>query len=485
MPTGFGAGITVVTKSLPDAIVGVAYDTYTLDALDYTPPISWAIVAGALPAGMAMNPAGEVSGTPSAVGTFSVTVEATDGVAATKQQVLTLRVAPNLGNIRRHQMEDVLENGTSVVPIEGSGGLADLRRKLERLLNRLTGSQIVERYMLDAADLQVRNFNAVPVQSIEDALLALFGMISGFASGLDANGAGAPYVSAGANDEFNIVGLGSIQVAKNIGLNQLEISFTGAPLSAPFTMLPAPSGDITGAADTAALVALLAGATQDWLVSPQDETDNPYYINADLGSFLGTRKYRLTGKNRNALRIVGVGGQRTWYEVTNIENAVLTDVRIGGSNSALVANYDNCEISLSVAGALVDANAAYARIRRSRIALSHLNAMLFDGSADAVQLELLDSIVSHSVVDPATVLILTGAGASPAYLMLIGNHFNLASGTGLDLTTVHADSVLVLGVNNWNGAGTAIERATTPVTLAGRYVEAPQAVGVMTFEPVL
>lgn len=472
MPTGFGTGITVVTKSLPDAVVGAAYDAYTLDALDYTPPISWTIVSGALPAGMSMDSAGVVSGTPTVVGTFTITVEATDAVLDTKQQTLTIRVMPDLGSIRRHQLESVLENGTSVVPIEGAG-LADLRRKLERLFARAHGTDINERYMLDAADLQIRDFDSVPVQSLEDALLSLLSAISGFASGLDANGAGAPFVTPGSSDEFNIVGVAPIQVTKDLVGNALEISYSGAALSAPFTMLPAPSGDITGATDTAALVALLAGSTQDWLVSPQDETDDPYYINADLGTFLGTRKYRLTGKNRQSFRIVGVGGLRTWFEVTSAENVSFSDVRIGGSSTEVTAKYRDCRLALSVEAALVDTVVAYAAMDRCHVTIDHAAAALFLAGQ---QLSLLNCSVERTVSAPSSVLIATDAASATTYLLLNGNFLAIMDGTGVDLTSIHADSTVMLCQNMWAGVGVPIERAGAPALLAGRYTEALQSV---------
>ena len=478
MSIGFGAGITVVTNSLPDATVNVAYDAYTLDALDYTPPISWAIVAGALPAGMVMNAGGVVSGTPTAVGTFSVTVEATDGIPATKQKVLTIRVVPDIGNIRRFQMEGVVETGTSVVPIEGSSGTSAMRRKLERLLARALGAQINERFMLDAVDLQIRNFNAMPLQSIDDALNALLGLVSGYASGLD-NTTGLPVITPDVNDALNIVGLAPIAVTKNIGLNRMEVSYTGAALSAPFTMLPAPSGDITGVADTAAFVALLAGATQDWLVSPQDATSNPYYINADLGNPIGTRRYRVTGKGPAGFRMVGVGGQITWHEVEFFENAELVDIRANNPAGSPV-RYDNCRVKNTLAVAVCGEGgiSRSARFHRSLIEIDHADGCLFDGSLGATQQEMLDSILLKGPAGKTTI-VTSAVPVAMTYIMLNGNSIRTVD-AALDVSAV--DPVLatiVLGTNSWNSLllGGTIVRGTTPTTLGGRYAEAVQAFG--------
>lgn len=485
MPTGFTTGITVVTKSLPDGIVGVPYEAYTLDALDYTPPIGWALQAGSLPPGMAVSAPGVVSGTPTQVGTFTFTMRATDGVPDVKDQVMTIRIGPDLGNVRRFQQETVVEDGTSVIPIEGSAGRSDLRRKLERLLARLLGSQIVDRYMLDAVDLQIRNFDGTPIQSMEDALLNLLGQIAGAARAID-DGSGAPYITPGAVDgEFKIIGLGSIQVAKNIGTNELEISFTGAPLAMPFDMLPAPSGDASGVTDTAAITALLAGAHQDWLFSPQDEADDPYYINADLGAALGSGKYRLSGKSRAAFRIVGVGALRTWNEVSQIDNATLTDVRISSGGAGIVPRYEDCDLLVTLAAAvLVSTGANAARFLRCGFTFAEVTAALYDGQNGGQQLAMTECRVLRTVSNASSFLIRTGAAASNTYLSLVNCFLGHSSGLGIDLTAIHAAALLMLNMNVWSGTGVAITRGATPSNLGSRYMEALQSIGGATFNPL-
>lgn len=478
MTTGFTTGITIITQGLPDAIVSAVYDSYTMDALDYTAPISWAIVAGALPAGMVMNAGGVVSGTPTAVGTFTFTVEATDATLATKQKVLTIRVAPDLGNVRRHQQETIVEKGTSVVPIEGATGTAALRRKLERLLARLDGSQIQAPYMLDAVDLQVRNFDAIPLQSIDDALNYLLGLIGNAAYGLDANGAGAPFVTPGGSGELNVQGLGSITVAKNIGLNRLEISFTGAALSAPFTMLPAPSGDMTGATDTAAIAAILAGAPQGWLISPQDETSLPYYINADLGNPAGTRRFRITGKSRDAFRINAVGGLRTWWEVDSLEHATVSRMRFGPSSITYVARYYDCVIILDANDILFDVDVPYGHMWQCSVVFSAANVHVFDGAAGAIQLHAVDCAFAQQVAAPTGFLFRTDATIPDTQITLQGCHMECSDGVGLDMTSIPATAIIALGTNRWRatGTGTAIVRGSAPGILNGRYAESPQVI---------
>ena len=92
------SGLTVVTTSLPGGIAGKAYSS-ALSAIGGTSPYNWAIAAGALPPGLALNATtGVISGTPSGAGTSSFTVQVTD--ASAPQQVataaLTLAIAPPL-----------------------------------------------------------------------------------------------------------------------------------------------------------------------------------------------------------------------------------------------------------------------------------------------------------------------------------------------------------------------------------------------------
>ncbi len=70
--------VTVTSPSLPAANAGQAY-TASLSAADGTAPYTWAVTAGSLPAGLTLNPAtGAISGTPTAAGTTTITVTATD-----------------------------------------------------------------------------------------------------------------------------------------------------------------------------------------------------------------------------------------------------------------------------------------------------------------------------------------------------------------------------------------------------------------------
>lgn len=78
---------TITTTSLSSGIVGQAYSV-TLTATGTT-PITW--TASGLPGGLSCSTTGKISGTPTAAGTFSVTVTATNSAgSATKSLTLTV-----------------------------------------------------------------------------------------------------------------------------------------------------------------------------------------------------------------------------------------------------------------------------------------------------------------------------------------------------------------------------------------------------------
>jgi hypothetical protein len=90
---------TITTTSpLPAGTVGANY-LQTVTATGGTPPLLWAKIAGALPAGLSLNSGnGQISGTPTTAGTSSFTIQATDanGATATKAFTLTVNPAPTI-----------------------------------------------------------------------------------------------------------------------------------------------------------------------------------------------------------------------------------------------------------------------------------------------------------------------------------------------------------------------------------------------------
>jgi len=86
--------LTITTTALPGGTVGIAYNQ-TLAASSGVPGYVWSLNAGSnpLPAGLTLNPAGVISGTPTAAGTTTVTTKVTDSTGATKTKVFALDIS--------------------------------------------------------------------------------------------------------------------------------------------------------------------------------------------------------------------------------------------------------------------------------------------------------------------------------------------------------------------------------------------------------
>jgi hypothetical protein len=85
------AALVITTSSLPAGTVGTAYTATTLAATGGTPPYTW--FASGLPSGLSISSAGVISGTPTAAGSFSVTVQATDSAQVTATKAYSVTVA--------------------------------------------------------------------------------------------------------------------------------------------------------------------------------------------------------------------------------------------------------------------------------------------------------------------------------------------------------------------------------------------------------
>jgi len=86
---------TITTSTLAPGTVNTAISR-TLTATGGSAPLTWSVVAGALPAGLSLSTAGVISGTPTATETSSFTARVTDGSGRTDDRALTLTIDPVL-----------------------------------------------------------------------------------------------------------------------------------------------------------------------------------------------------------------------------------------------------------------------------------------------------------------------------------------------------------------------------------------------------
>ncbi len=98
-PSAQTAALSISTTSLPTGQVGKAY-TATLSASGGVAPLSWALTAGTLPAGLALNAAGTISGTPTATAAaLSLTFTVSDSASPMHQKSLTVPLTVSAGNV--------------------------------------------------------------------------------------------------------------------------------------------------------------------------------------------------------------------------------------------------------------------------------------------------------------------------------------------------------------------------------------------------
>jgi hypothetical protein len=84
--------LSITTNLLSDGTVGTAY-SQTLSATGGTPPYTWSIISGSLPAGLSLNSStGVISGTSTTAGTSNFTVQVTDVDSNTATKALSITI---------------------------------------------------------------------------------------------------------------------------------------------------------------------------------------------------------------------------------------------------------------------------------------------------------------------------------------------------------------------------------------------------------
>jgi len=85
---------SIVPAVLPSGQVSVSYSTTLVAIPLIPPPITWAVISGSLPTGLALAPTtGVISGTPTTAGTYNFTVTVTDSTGTSLQQGFSITVA--------------------------------------------------------------------------------------------------------------------------------------------------------------------------------------------------------------------------------------------------------------------------------------------------------------------------------------------------------------------------------------------------------
>jgi hypothetical protein len=116
LPAGTPTPPSITTSSLLNAQQKAAYSA-TLLASGGTPPYTWSIVAGSLPAGLTLGASsGVISGTPTTSGTYNFTVQVTDSSSQTATQALSITVSAGGSAILVVQSTSVQGSAVPSVP---------------------------------------------------------------------------------------------------------------------------------------------------------------------------------------------------------------------------------------------------------------------------------------------------------------------------------------------------------------------------------
>ena len=93
VPVHSGSSLSVVTRALPGATVGVPYAA-GLIASGGSAPYRWTLTSGRLPPGLAVGIYGDLAGTPTAGGDYAFTLEVRDAVGEAVTRSFTLSAGP-------------------------------------------------------------------------------------------------------------------------------------------------------------------------------------------------------------------------------------------------------------------------------------------------------------------------------------------------------------------------------------------------------
>ncbi len=101
--------VTITTPlTLPLGAVGTFY-SQSLSAVGGTPPYSWSLVSGALPSGLSPSTSGQISGTPTSVGTLSLTMKVVDAASASATQTFSLTIGSSLSFTSALRVPQILD----------------------------------------------------------------------------------------------------------------------------------------------------------------------------------------------------------------------------------------------------------------------------------------------------------------------------------------------------------------------------------------
>jgi hypothetical protein len=113
------------TSPLPNGVQGDVYTNFQFTATGGILPLTWTVTSGSFPTGMSMNSSGVLSGTPSASGTFTVGITATDSCSptnSTNTRTFILNIIPALTIVTTSPLQAGTEGVAYSATVNAVGG---------------------------------------------------------------------------------------------------------------------------------------------------------------------------------------------------------------------------------------------------------------------------------------------------------------------------------------------------------------------------
>jgi hypothetical protein len=206
--------IVLSPSSLPTPVVGTAYNQ-TISVSGGTAPYTFAVIIGSLPAGLSLSANGVLSGTPTAVGSFTFSIQATDSTTATGSQSYSVTIAAPTIIVSPSSLANGTYETSYSQTISASGGSGTYSYAVSAgslpaglSLNSATGS-----------------LSGTPTSAGSSTFIVT-------ATDTVTTGSGAPYT---ASQAYSLV-VG--KAAATVTLSDLSQTYTGSPLAATATTNP-------------------------------------------------------------------------------------------------------------------------------------------------------------------------------------------------------------------------------------------------------
>ena len=218
--------LTITTSTLPLASVGTPY-SFSLQAIDGTPPYTWSLVSGTLPSGFsALSSSGVITGVPTTVGTSTFTVQVADSASHVQTRALSLVVIPEGVTLQ----SIIVEPANSTVAIKGIQPFLAIGIYSDGSSQNLSAAVTWSSATLTVATISAAGV-ATGVAAGTSTIIATLGNVNG-STGLTVTGT-SPYLYVGsvtsANCCLDVLDTSTNQVIKAIPVTTFDEPFGITP----------------------------------------------------------------------------------------------------------------------------------------------------------------------------------------------------------------------------------------------------------------